>query len=147
MKWGNRIVFIFLLLISGGGFYFSVRYGIGSIAHPGPGFFPLLSSLLMGLFSLALLIVFHSEGERLWFELKWQRVIYVSGVMLFYGLSVEKLGFLLSNFIALVLLSYTIERPRWYVAILLSSAIASAFDIIFRALLGLPLPIGLLRIL
>jgi len=147
LKWGNRIIFILLLLISSGGFYFSVTYGVGSIAHPGPGFFPLLSTLLVGLFSLALLIVFRSEGERLWSELKWQRVIYVCGVMLFYGLSVEKLGFLLSNFIALVLLSYTIERPRWYVAILLSFAIASAFDVFFRALLGLPVPIGFLRIL
>jgi hypothetical protein len=143
VKRASQITYVFFLIVSMGGLYRSFDYGVGSVAHPGPGFFPLLSSLLLALFSIILLITFQPKELSLWSGLKWTRVIYVSCIMLFYGLFIERLGFLLCNFVALTFLFCAIERPKWYAVGGASLLIALSFDFFFRVLLEIPFPRGL----
>jgi putative tricarboxylic transport membrane protein len=133
-------------MVSMGGLHRSFDYGVGSIAHPGPGFFPLLCSLLLGVFSITLLVSFRPKEADLWAGLKRARVVYVLSILLFYGLLIERLGFFLCNFFALILLFCVIERPKWYALGGASFLIALGFDLFFRVLLQVPFPRGLIGI-
>jgi len=121
---------------------------MGDFHEPGPGFFPFAVGLLTGL--LALVALFQSlqlkgdeeggVGERL----RWWNIVIILAALLAYGLSIEKIGFMMNTFLFMVLLLKVVEPQTWTKAILIGLATAISSDLVFNVLLGAQIPSGML---
>jgi putative tricarboxylic transport membrane protein len=116
---------------------------------PQTGFFPKTLLALLLVLSLVLLgqALRQSDtgraAERIPAE-GWIRIGATMVILVGFALVLEKLGFLLSTFLLMVLLLRAIEAPKWskVIAVAISTAVLSY--ILFGWLLGIPLPGGIL---
>ena len=150
MQRKNLYSSIFLILFSGVTFYLGSRLLVGHAGKPGPGFFPLLMSVFIGILALILLLSTvrsskqpdssDEEGPAR----KW-KVLYVLGLLCVYAFLYRPVGYILSTWIFLVCLKPVIHT-RW-APLLLASLIASTiFFVFFNTLLRVELPVGILRL-
>lgn len=146
---------IFWLLVSAYVVYRSRQFQLGTTRNPGPGFFFFWGGLLLGLFSLSLVIRTlatpqeHSQIDSLqnqFSNISWMKVIAVLMCLVFYGVLFEKLGFLISTFIFVASLLFLIESKRWYVVIFIAAASTALSYLLFRVWLDAFLPRGILGI-
>ena len=127
----------------------------GTVAAPGPGFFPLCLAMALCLASIGLIVgalraapaevraapaevVVSSAGARRFA---------VAGTLvslLIYALVLEWLGFLLSSFGLLVFFFRTLQRQSWLVVVTGSLATSLLSYLVFKSWLGVNLPAGLL---
>ena len=130
----------------------SFPLGIGSLRNPGAGLIPFSSGVLLGCLSLSMLI------KSTWGEEKgirkdmpligkdWKNSSWVLGSLLFYLLSLERLGFLITTFLFLIF-SLVKFRPRKWTSILLISFLTVFISyLIFVTCLKVQLPTGILGI-
>jgi putative tricarboxylic transport membrane protein len=119
---------------------------LGSVAAPGPGFFPLGLAIAFSLVSLGLLVsAFRTPpgtlppradaGGHL-------KVLGALGALLIYALTLEWLGFPLATFGLLLFFFKVLQRQRWLVAVAGSLATSLTTYLIFKLWLGVNLPAG-----
>lgn len=95
-------------------------YPMGSLTRMGPGFFPVMVSLLVVFFVvLAAVEALRSDGRKTLF--KWRPVIFVSAGILAWTLLIEPLGIVISTF-ALIGISSLAQVPYRMVSVLLMAA-------------------------
>jgi hypothetical protein len=120
----------------------------GSIAAPGPGFFPLCLALAFSLASLGLLVIAlrapsgvapRPAGGDVSGSVK---VVGTLGSLLVYALVLERVGFLLATFALLLFFFTALQRQRGLVALGGSLAIAVTVYVVFKLWLGVNLPPG-----
>ena len=131
----------------------SAEYKIGNFTEPGPGFLPLLLGLLLILASLALLLqtrkslragqitapAFAGDG--------WKKVAYTVVVLVATAFFFEKIGYLLSFFLLIILLMRgAAGRHSWKVTLLVAFFSVLGVYLVFVLLLGQQLPRGLLGV-
>jgi hypothetical protein len=75
--------------------------------------------------------------------LKWGYAVMVIGMLVFYGLVLDKVGFVLSTFLLMSGL-FAIGRVRFWVAIISGLVTTIASLVLFRYLLEVQLPRGVL---
>ena len=122
---------------------------------PGPGFFPLVISIIIT--GLSLVIVFKSlmsprsrEKEKI-LEKAEENVVDVFRVssyailLLFYAILIERVGFLITSALFLVLIIKFVERQGWKITIFTATTSIVVSYLLFVYLLGVPLPRGLLN--
>jgi putative tricarboxylic transport membrane protein len=119
----------------------------GTVAAPGPGFFPLALAAALCLAGAGLLVqaartpaapaTGGPAGGRPW------AVVGTLGALLVYALVLERLGFLLATFGLLVFFFKALQRQRWSVAVGGSVATALLSYLVFKVWLGVNLPGGL----
>jgi len=123
----------------------SWRYGVGSARLPGPGFWPLAIALSMAGLGAALIarpVPAHSapaDGVS-----RWKRFAVGMGTLVFYVLALEPLGYFAATFVLLVVQLRWVEGRSWRGSFLTSALAATISLIVFRALLNVPLPQGML---
>jgi len=126
---------------------------LGTLGKPGPGFFPLGLGII--LFFLALIFIlktaFKWEGASdsarvLWAGLQWKQIIYTMAALLGYAILLEKLGYLICTWILMTYLFWGKGKKRKGIAIIGAIIVAIASFIIFRTLLKVRLPLGILRL-
>jgi putative tricarboxylic transport membrane protein len=130
----------------------SVRIGIGGFRNPDAGLFPLLTSLLLGLFSLWLLsdaflgrLTQRKDDRVAWGrETNWKNIIFVLVALITYALVLDKAGYLLTTFVFILFLFRVIEPQKWTVAILGATITALLSYMIFNVWLQTQLPDGVL---
>lgn len=147
----------FFLLILGLFLAFqSMRLSVWGKDGPGPGFFPLVIAII--LIGLSLSIIFEyflvirakdkekistadqREGQVSVFKVSSYLVL-----MLLYGISVEKVGFLISSALFLLLMVRYIEKQSWKITISVGLASIIISYLLFVSFLGVPLPKGLIK--
>jgi len=117
---------------------------LGSVAAPGPGFFPLGLAIAFSLVSLGLLVTAFrtppgtapppaDAGGRV-------KVLGALGALLVYALTLEWLGFPLATFGLLLFFFKVLQRQRWLVAIGGSLVTSLTTYFIFKLWLGVNLP-------
>ena len=128
-----------------------VHYGIRRSGIPGPGFLPFVTGLILAALSLILLISrlwkspsdSHAKGEPMPRGKALLRILKVLGALCLYVLLLEPLGFVLTTFLFMVLVLRL--EPRSWLFILLGAIGATLFFfVLFKVLLRVPLPSGLL---
>jgi putative tricarboxylic transport membrane protein len=130
----------------------AIAYGVTAsgyeafIGDPlGPAVFPLVIAIPLGLFSLYLIV--RPDPEPDWARgrpLLMQALSVIT--LLLYAYLLEPLGFVVSTFLAVVMLASLLgARPAQAGAA--GGAIAVVLYVLFNNLLGLPLPAGLLSFL
>jgi putative tricarboxylic transport membrane protein len=130
----------------------SVRLGIGSFRDPDAGLFPFFTGVLMGLFSILLLLeAMFKKGRAkeekviVWSkETLWKNPILTSLALVAYALIMEKVGYLLTTFVFIVFLSKTIEPQKWSLSILEAIITVLLSYLIFNVWLQCQFPDGIL---
>jgi hypothetical protein len=130
----------------------AIRYRLGGLINPEPGFFPVIMSSILGLLAILLLMkqVLHKGAPREraknpWVGLQWSKTIYASLALLLYVAFFNALGFLTSTFLLMEFLFLLGNLKKWRlgtVGAFLSSGICYA---IFKVLLGIQLPSGFIE--
>ncbi len=108
-EWHGRIVSqeFFFIFFSGVTIYLALKLPLGKIGKPGPGFFPLLLSVVIGFLAFVLFLrTLRSKVESGTEEIpttKW-RLLYLLGDLCLYAFLFRPLGFLISTWIFLIAL-------------------------------------------
>jgi putative tricarboxylic transport membrane protein len=131
--------------------YSSYKLKLGSLAHPGSGFLPFVSGLILCILSIIVLLkggVDDRGGKakrigQLWEGMSWSKTVIVTAALLLYALVFTHLGFLLSTILLLIFLLRAIEPVRWFAAI--GGAIIAVFAsfAVFGLWLQVQLPRGI----
>ena len=120
----------------------------GTVAAPGPGFFPLCLAMALCLASIGLIVqALRAVPAEVAVSSAGARRFAVAGVLvslLIYALVLEWLGFLLSTFVLLVFFFRTLQRQSWLVVVTGSLATSLLSYLVFKTWLGVNLPGGLL---
>ena len=128
--------------------YGAIRLGIGEPRNPGPGLFPLLTCLALGILLLFLLISWirglAGSGSEIHLH-SVARLGVIVGLLLFFGISVEKAGFPVSIFLATTLMLRINGIKKWWFLLLFAFLASVGTFLLFNMLLGVRLPLGSLR--
>jgi hypothetical protein len=121
---------------------------MGGVKHPGPGFLPF--GLALCLIILSLVLIFKSrKGSTpyapFWPQRTWLRPLLGVFIFVFYALVIQRLGFLFSTLLFLIIWMRLIERVRWRTLIGISIATTAGLYLIFVFFLEVPLPKGFLK--
>jgi putative tricarboxylic transport membrane protein len=147
-KW-DRVTGYVLLVIGGITLWGSVHLSMGTLKHPGPGFFPFLLGFVLVLFSIAL-ISKHWQKDQVpqpfWAGRTWVRPLLGVMILGFYALLVDWVGFLITTFAFLAIWMAVIERLRWRTILSISIGTTVVLYLIFSLFLEVPLPQGFLGI-
>ncbi|MGE5838742.1 MAG: tripartite tricarboxylate transporter TctB family protein [Deltaproteobacteria bacterium] len=130
-----------------GGFH----YGIRRSGIPGPGFLPFVTGIILAALSLTLLLSrllnnrdrAEPKAEPMPAGQALQKILKVLGALCLYVLILEHLGFVLATFLFMVLL-LRLEPRRWIFIIPGALGATAFFFVLFKILLRVPLPAGLL---
>jgi len=121
---------------------------LGSLHQPGSGFFPFWGGVVLGVFSLVLVVqsLGGRPGTRMSTAapaapLEWSRVVVVAGALLGYILLLERIGFVAVTF-AFLLLLFRLERRGWAFSAMTAGAGAAASWALFQLWLKTQLPVG-----
>lgn len=126
--------------------YSGYDLGIGAPRDPGTGAFLFWPGLLIA--ALAFVVVVKPSGAdlsaadiRRGFP---AQVIVALVASIAYAFALERLGFLIATALFLTITSRLVESKPWWTSALFGTIAATAIELVGRALLGMPLPRGLL---
>jgi branched-subunit amino acid transport protein AzlD len=146
-EWPSVIVSLLWLLL---GLFICVKavgLEVGRINSPGPGFMPFVEGAALICLSVLLLAgEYWSAGEKGRVTLKMQRVprlLAVAAVLLFYGLLLEWIGFVLVTAGALLALLRIIKPVKWVKSILISVVATFIIYMVLVRFLSVRLPEGI----
>jgi putative tricarboxylic transport membrane protein len=117
----------------------------GSIAKPGPGFFPLV---LAGAFSLVCVALLVNALRARDAEappgapLGWPKIVGAMAALFVYALLLEAIGFVAATFALLLFFFRTLERQRWVTAVPSALVTALVTYLVFKVWLNVQLPAG-----
>jgi putative tricarboxylic transport membrane protein len=117
--------------------------GLGSLRHPGPGFFPFWGGLVLGLLSVLLVVRSPTQDAPGAARLRPDnaRPVVAAGAVLGYLLLLEVLGFVPITFLFLLLL-FRLERRTWTFSAASAAAGAVGSYALFQLWLKTQLPTG-----
>ena len=120
-----------------------LRLPLGSLANPGPAYFPgALALLLLGT-GAAVAALGGGAGRAAsidWSE--WRHTVAIFGACAFACLALERLGYRLTIFAALCFLAGAVERKGPLATVVFAAAMAWGTFSLFDTLLRVPLPRG-----
>jgi hypothetical protein len=115
----------------------------GFLAEPGPGAMPAFLAFTLLACSIAVIIGGRS-GKRAaavqWTE--WRHAVFILGTCAFMALALERLGYRLTIFIALLTLVSILEKKGWLAGVIFAGCFSFGTYLLFSALLHVPLPKG-----
>jgi hypothetical protein len=155
MKYRDTVSQLFWLVI---GLGFSIwaltSYKIGSLTQPGPGFLPLALGIILILLSLILFVgqimkktpdagkaALHKASSG-----GWKKVVYTILVLMVAAFFFERVGYLLTFFVLMVLLMKAGERQSWKRILLTALLTTGCVYVVFVLLLKVQLPHGFLGV-
>jgi len=116
---------------------------LGSLHSPGPGYAPVLLSLVLLAFGVALAALGRGSARLAslgWPE--WRHAAAILGACAFAALALERLGFRLTVAVMCGFLVGVVERKGLVVTLLFMAAFALGTFLLFDTLLRVPLPRG-----
>ncbi|HEY7742763.1 MAG TPA: tripartite tricarboxylate transporter TctB family protein [Burkholderiales bacterium] len=115
----------------------------GFLAEPGPGAMPTLLASTLLVCSVGLVLGGRS-GKRAaavqWLE--WRHAAVILGTCAFMALALERLGYRVTIFIALLVLVSVLERKGWITGLVFAAGFSLGSYFLFNSLLHVPLPKG-----
>jgi len=146
-KW-DRITGYILLAIGAITAWSSIHLSMGRVRHPGPGFLPFGLALCLIILSLTLILKSWKSNASpvpFWPKRTWLRPLLGVVIFIFYAWVIQRLGFILSTLLFLIIWMRLIERVRWQTLIGISIGTTGALYFIFVFFLEVPLPMGFLK--
>ncbi len=135
------------MTISAAVVFLSSKLPFGGFASPGAGFLPFLVGILMFLLSLILFVQSLLKGDKevkvLWAKGGTGRVLLILLSLVFYGLFLDMLGFILMTFLLMSFLLLAVGRQRKLFVIPLALSSALGCYAVFQVWLNVLLPKGI----
>ncbi len=126
-------------------FFTGWQLDIGTSKLPGPGFFPVLIALAMAGLGIRLLLRPNLEKRTpLPAVSRWGSLAISLFSVLAYALVLNGAGFLISTFALLAIQLRWVEKQTWRTSLLTAFTASGLSLILFRAVLKVPLPPGVL---
>ena len=127
----------------------SYRLGLSTANRPGPGFFPFIATIGIGLIAAFRLVnsirkSSPDENSELGLAGEARLVAYVIAGMMAYAFALNLLGFLFCTFLLVAFYLRVIAARGWLVTLSFAAAVALASHFFFDVLLKADLPRGLL---
>ena len=134
---------VVLLLGAAGAIVEGRSLPFGTIASPGPGFFPLTVAVAFA--GMAVLLLVRRQTAEV--PLAWPpgarlRLLAVVAALFAFTALLEPLGFLAATFLLMLVLFRVVEQHRWAIVIAEAVAAAVASQVLFKTWLGVRLPPG-----
>ena len=127
----------------------SLQLQVGTLTSPGSGFFPLVTGLILGIFSILILVgarKLSKEPVKFWVPGANKKAIYLTFLfILFYAFLLERLGFIGTTVLFFFLISRFVSGHRWSTAIFFGLVTSLSTYFVFTILLRAPLPQGILE--
>lgn len=107
------------LMFIGMGLGFAIgatNYSMGSSARPGPGYFPLILSVIMAILGGVVLfkaLTIETEGGDPVGSFAWRPLIVIVSAIVFFGLALPRLGMLITVPLLIAIVSLAGEEFRW----------------------------------
>lgn len=126
------------------------NYGLGSMARPGPGLYPLLVGIVTLIFTSMTAVEVARGKNQVGISYDWPsgaarwRVATVVLAGFGYTVLLTSLGELVVGFLAAVAVVWVMGVKTIWKALIIAAILAGAFHLIFSVLLGVPLPRGTL---
>ena len=145
----NRLISLAFIGISLLILCLSLRLGIGEVENPGPGFLPLLASII--LFSLSVLVFVldikgHEKNEKSEGKIFRNRfpkpMAFVTALVVYTSL-LGQLGYLITTFMLMVVMFSLTSPKKTFQNILVSAMLVILSYLIFSRWLRVQLPVGL----
>ena len=127
----------------------SVKYPIGTIDNPGPGFLPLILGMAIGVLSLALLIRACRTGDGSSSRVSWPdrggwiKIALIFFTVILFTLFLDVTGYLMNVFLLFLVLLKPVGKQKWTWSLIISLGGTLISYMIFDAWLRLPLPRGI----
>ncbi len=126
----------------------SVVLKIGSLGHPGPGFFPMIAAI--GIAISCIVIVFQATNRRKTGNeitdtnntKTSYKVLFLLLVLFMVSFFLDEVGYPITCFISLIIMFRLLERTRWVVVLSLAAILAIGSSFLFNGTLTLELPRG-----
>lgn len=126
----------------------SFRLHVGTLTAPASGFFPLVTGLVLALFSIQIIAGSRKERKevvRFWASEANKKGIYLALLFaVFYILFLERVGFIVTTFLFFILFSRFVSGHRWRTAVFFGIAASFATYFVFSVLIHAPLPQGII---
>lgn len=119
-------------------------FGVGSPKSPGAGFWPLVIAVVMAGLGLAMLLRPAPDAGGEAGESRWGRFGISLATLLFYVVALEPLGYLLATAVLLLVQLRWVESRSWRSSIAIALLTAVASLILFRVVLKVTLPTGVI---
>lgn len=123
-----------------GGIYMSFSLGIGSIANPGPGLWPLLISTAITAASLALLVLRHGKHGAESFGRGWRISAVGAASLIVFTYLFEPLGFEIPTLLLLAFWLRVIGKETWRTTVTIATSTMVVLYLIFIVGLSVNLP-------
>lgn len=121
----------------------SHKIPFGTMAEPGPGALPVLLALILLACSVVVFLG-GRVGERLadvrWTE--WRHAVAILGTCSFMALALERLGYRITIFVALIVLVSLVEKKGWIAGGIFAGVFSLGTYFLFNTLLRVQLPKG-----
>jgi hypothetical protein len=129
-----------LTLLAALGLWLSSLLRIGTAMRMGPGYLPMLTSLLLLGFGLAIVVTSAlrpGQPAGVWYLRPLTAVI--AGLLVF-GLGVDQLGLFVTTALLVVVASLATPESRWAEVLAIALGLAAFSTVLFITLLGLAIP-------
>ncbi|MBK1786765.1 tripartite tricarboxylate transporter TctB family protein [Prauserella cavernicola] len=136
----NVIAASVLFVVGAGAALLSWQLGIGDLADPGPGMWPLIVSVAMAVIAVVLVVRSAPTGEEERFGR--ESLVVAAGVvsLLGYVFLFERVGFEIPTVALLVLWLKLLGRESWLMTAIVSLSATTAIYLLFITGLGVSLP-------
>jgi putative tricarboxylic transport membrane protein len=119
-------------------------FGVGTPKSPGAGFWPLVIAVTMAGLGLSLILHPTPNAPKAGGESHWMRFAVSLGALCFYVFALEPLGYLLATAVMLFVQFRLVEGRSWLSSAAIALAAAVITLILFRVLLRVTLPTGVI---
>ena len=127
----------------------SILIDVGTFHYPGPGFLPFWAGVILGTFSIILLVIsspkkkFHVRVRDLWKGTEWKKVIGVLFSLFLYTILLPTMGYLITTFGLMIFLFVLMRGAKLWIQGVSAFIIVLLSYVIFYILLDIKLPIGI----
>lgn len=139
----GAVLFLFGLVI----LFYAPQFDLGSFSEPGPGFMSFFAGLIICIFSSITFFVAlrnkSSKVEKIWVEVKFQKLIFTMLILLIYTFVFEKLGFMICTFFLILTMVRFVGYQTWFKSILTAIASTILSYLLFQTWLQTQLPRGI----
>ena len=147
----DRVSSLFWLALGLVSMYGAVQLGLGTLREPGSGFLAFLAGCFISLIALGIFLksfilwrVVRLDFASLWMEANWRRPAVIGLLVLGFILALERLGFILSGFLLLLVLFRVVEKFSWKKALIIPALTLGFAYLLFNVFLKATLPRGFL---
>ena len=145
---GEKLTNLFLFLVSVFYLTYSItHYKLGTIRMPKEGFMPLLLGIGMtGISGFLMIQSFLNKGDaqNVKFGISWLRFFALIVVSFLYAMTMQTVGYLIGSFAFLLIVFKIAGVEGWVKPVVISLICSVCFYVVFRMMLGVMLPKGVI---